>query len=147
MFKKEELRKDLITKRCIDNNMTMDEACKEIGISKATLSRLEKSKIPDIETLGKICFWLKTEPNKYLYCQYADKVSIEVEKVLGIILNYNRESVRLSDLFSQVEDKSEKMVLREEIKNCEIRIDTLYRLINNEEPLCADKAAKTLKNE
>lgn len=43
----------------------MDEAAKQIGISKATLSRLEKSKIPDIETFGKVCNWLKTEPNKY----------------------------------------------------------------------------------
>jgi len=40
-------------------------ACKEIGISKATLSRLEKSKLPDVETLGKVCTWLGTEPNKY----------------------------------------------------------------------------------
>lgn len=66
MFKKEELRKDLITKRCIDNNMTMDEACKEIGISKATLSRVEREKLPDVETFGKICIWLKVDANKYL---------------------------------------------------------------------------------
>jgi transcriptional regulator with XRE-family HTH domain len=64
-YKKEELKKNLITKRLIENNMTMDEACKEIGISKATLSRLEKGKIPDVETLGKVCNWLKTLPNKY----------------------------------------------------------------------------------
>lgn len=64
-YKAQELKKDLITKRCIENDMTMDEACKEIGISKATLSRLEKSKLPDVETLGKVCGWLKTEPNKY----------------------------------------------------------------------------------
>ena len=64
-YKAQELKKDLIIKRCIDNDMSMDEACKEIGISKATLSRLEKSKLPDVETLGKVCTWLGTEPNKY----------------------------------------------------------------------------------
>lgn len=64
-YKAQELKKDLITKRCIENDMTMDEACKQIGISKATLSRLEKSKLPDVETLGKVCAWLGTEPNKY----------------------------------------------------------------------------------
>ena len=64
-FKSWELRKDLITKRCIENDITMDEASVQIGVSKATLSRLEKSKLPDVETLGKACAWLGTEPNKY----------------------------------------------------------------------------------
>jgi len=64
-YKAKELKKDLITKRCIENDMTMDVAAKQIGISKATLSRLEKSKLPDVETLGKVCSWLDTEPNKY----------------------------------------------------------------------------------
>lgn len=64
-YQPQELEKDLITKRCINNDMTMDEASEQIGISKATLSRLEKSKIPDVETLGKVCKWLGTEPNKY----------------------------------------------------------------------------------
>jgi transcriptional regulator with XRE-family HTH domain len=64
-YKEEQLRRDLITKRCIDNNMSMDEACEQIGISKATLWRLENSKIPDVETLGKCCAWLGTQPNKY----------------------------------------------------------------------------------
>ena len=64
-YKSQELKKDLITKRCIQNDMTKDDAAKQIGISKATLSRLEKSKLPDVETLGKVCGWLGTEPNKY----------------------------------------------------------------------------------
>lgn len=64
-YKADKLKKDLISKRCIDNNMSMDEAAKEIGISKATLSRLEKMKLPDVETLGKVCTWLETKPNDY----------------------------------------------------------------------------------
>lgn len=64
-YKATEIKKDLITKRCIDNNMSLDEASKQIGISKATLSRLEKGKMPDMETFGKCCTWLETEPNKY----------------------------------------------------------------------------------
>ncbi len=64
-YKAQELKKDLITKRCIENDMTMAEACKQIGISKATLSRLENSKLPDVEMLGKVCTWLGTDPNKY----------------------------------------------------------------------------------
>jgi DNA-binding Xre family transcriptional regulator len=64
-FNSYELKKDLITKRQIDNNWSMDEACKQIGISKATLSRLEKGKLPDIETFMKVCKWLNALPNKY----------------------------------------------------------------------------------
>lgn len=60
-----ELKKDLITKRQIDNNMSMDEACKEIGISKATLSRLEKGRLPDMETFAKVVGWLGKPVNNY----------------------------------------------------------------------------------
>lgn len=65
IFNSFKLKLDLIGKRCIDNNMSMDVACKEIGISKSTLSRVEKQKMPDIETFGKICAWLNTKPNDY----------------------------------------------------------------------------------
>ena len=65
-----ELKKDLITKRQIDNDMNMDIAAKEIGISKATLSRLEKGNMPDVKTLAKLCKWLNTKPNKYF--KYGD---------------------------------------------------------------------------
>jgi DNA-binding Xre family transcriptional regulator len=59
------LRKDLITKRKIACNMSMDMACLQMGISKGTLSRLERGKFPDIETFAKVCHWLETQPNKY----------------------------------------------------------------------------------
>ncbi len=42
------------------------EAAKEIGISPATLSRVENKKIPDLETFGKICKWLGDDPAIYL---------------------------------------------------------------------------------
>jgi DNA-binding Xre family transcriptional regulator len=60
-----QLKIDLMTKRCILNDFSLDEAAKQIGISKATLSRIENLKTPDIETFGKICKWLETEPNDY----------------------------------------------------------------------------------
>lgn len=64
-YKAKELKKDLITKRLIDNSMSMDVAAKEIGISKATISRLEKGKMPDMDTFIKVCVWLENEPSKY----------------------------------------------------------------------------------
>ncbi len=66
-FKSNDLKKDLITKRCFKNNLTLDEAAVQIGISKATLSRLEKAKTPDVETFGKVCSWLGTMPNRYFH--------------------------------------------------------------------------------
>jgi transcriptional regulator with XRE-family HTH domain len=64
-YNSEKMRKDLITKRCIDNNLSMDLASKQIGISKATLSRIEKGSIPLVHSFGLICSWLGVEPNKY----------------------------------------------------------------------------------
>jgi transcriptional regulator with XRE-family HTH domain len=42
------------------------EAAKEIGISPATLSRVERGNLPDLETFGKICKWLKIDPGHVL---------------------------------------------------------------------------------
>lgn len=37
-------------------------AAKEIGISAATLSRIENGHLPDLETLQKVCRWLNIDP-------------------------------------------------------------------------------------
>jgi transcriptional regulator with XRE-family HTH domain len=42
------------------------EAAREVGISHATLSRVENGKIPDLDTFGKICIWLGEDPAVYL---------------------------------------------------------------------------------
>jgi transcriptional regulator with XRE-family HTH domain len=39
---------------------------KEIGTSPATLSRVERGHIPDLETFGKICRWLCIDPGEVL---------------------------------------------------------------------------------
>lgn len=39
------------------------EAAKEIGVSAATLSRVERGHIPDLETFSKICRWLRLDPS------------------------------------------------------------------------------------
>ena len=38
------------------------EVAVEMGISPATLSRVERGKMPDLETFGKICKWLRIYP-------------------------------------------------------------------------------------
>ena len=42
------------------------EAAKDVGVSPATLSRVENGKVPDLETFSRICQWLKEDPAVYL---------------------------------------------------------------------------------
>ena len=42
------------------------EIAREIGISPATLSRVENGKLPDLETFSKVCRWLKIDPGEVL---------------------------------------------------------------------------------
>jgi transcriptional regulator with XRE-family HTH domain len=42
------------------------EVAKEIGISAATLSRMERGHIPDLDTFGKVCRWLRIDPAEVL---------------------------------------------------------------------------------
>ncbi len=46
--------------------MGVREAAKEVGVSAATLSRVENGKLPDLETFGKICRWLGEDPAIFL---------------------------------------------------------------------------------
>jgi len=59
IYDSEKLSKLIKTKRIIDLDIDMREAAKKIGISLATLSRLENGKEPDINTLAKACHWIK----------------------------------------------------------------------------------------
>jgi transcriptional regulator with XRE-family HTH domain len=38
----------------------------DIGVSPATLSRVERGKLPDLETFTKICEWLEVDPAEML---------------------------------------------------------------------------------
>ncbi len=42
------------------------EVAREIGISPATLSRVENGKLPDLDTFSKVCKWLKIDPGEVL---------------------------------------------------------------------------------
>jgi transcriptional regulator with XRE-family HTH domain len=47
-------------------SMGVRAAASEIGISFATISRIENGRVPDLETLKKICRWLRIDPASYL---------------------------------------------------------------------------------
>lgn len=42
------------------------ETAKEVGVSPATLSRVENGKVPDLDTFSKICAWLGDDPAVFL---------------------------------------------------------------------------------
>jgi len=46
--------------------MGIREFAKQLGISPATLSRVEHGKLPDIDTFSKICDRLGLDPSEYL---------------------------------------------------------------------------------
>ncbi|MEX2158612.1 MAG: helix-turn-helix transcriptional regulator [Dehalococcoidia bacterium] len=51
------------------------EVAREIGVSAATLSRVERGHLPDLETFGKICAWLGLDP--------GDVLGVQVEKAIA----------------------------------------------------------------
>lgn len=63
----EKMRKIIQNKRIIDLNISMEEAAKQIGISKATLSRLENGKEPDARTWMMLNKWVDVSPFEQFY--------------------------------------------------------------------------------
>ena len=49
------------------------EVAAEIGISAATLLRVEAGRIPDVVTFGKLCQWLKLDPSSFLGMDTVEK--------------------------------------------------------------------------
>lgn len=58
VYSGEVMTKELKTKRIIELGIDVREASKKIGISPATLSRLENGKTPDVNTLAMAADWL-----------------------------------------------------------------------------------------
>lgn len=66
IYDSESLKKDLRLKRIIEYNFSMDVCAKHIGISKPTLSRIERGSMPDLLTFFKIVKWLGTDSKNYI---------------------------------------------------------------------------------
>lgn len=65
-LKIEELGEMIVARRGSDG---VRAAAKEIGISSATLSRVENGHIPDLATFAAICRWLGEDPAQFLGMQ------------------------------------------------------------------------------
>ena len=53
------------------------DTAREIGISPATLSRIENGKQPDLATFEKLCLWLEMSPLEFLNTSGVDGVTSE----------------------------------------------------------------------
>jgi transcriptional regulator with XRE-family HTH domain len=90
-------------------------AAAEIEISPATLSRVERGHMPDLETFAKICRWLERDPREFLGIEAADSepravvhfrkkrtVARETAAALGeLILAAQRAARARADLIDQ----------------------------------------------
>ena len=65
IFKTYDFTVDMILYRKDTVKLSMDDASREIGISKSTLSRLEKANTIDIETFGLCCKWMNRAVDIY----------------------------------------------------------------------------------
>ena len=64
-FNHKKFRFDLINKRIVELDITMQIASEQIGISKLLYSKIERGKEPDIKTFGLICGWIGKGVNRY----------------------------------------------------------------------------------
>lgn len=65
VFDYEGFRRDIILKRMVDNRLSLNKAADEMGVGKATLSRVEVGNKFDMETFAAILGWLDQTPETY----------------------------------------------------------------------------------
>ena len=104
-MKIDELAPLLLAKR---GSMGIRSAAAEMNISPATLSRIERGHIPDMQTLDKVCAWLGQKPESF-----ADlsKIQIVFKKNATLAPETSQALARLislahSEFLKQVEGNS-----------------------------------------
>jgi transcriptional regulator with XRE-family HTH domain len=69
-------------------NIGVRAAAQQVGISAATLSRVERGYLPDLETFGKVCKWLGVDPGQVLGItskpQSTPRVAVHFKKEAAI---------------------------------------------------------------
>jgi len=61
------------------------ETAREIGVSPATLMRVESGRIPDVETFGKLCKWLGEDPAVFLGIEKAPRLGSTTSGLVPIL--------------------------------------------------------------
>ncbi len=78
-YDRERLSKAVRTKRLIDMKIDIRSAASEIGISPATLSRIENKKTPDIVVMASVCNWIEQPMDLFFHPDLA-KPKLQKEK-------------------------------------------------------------------
>lgn len=92
--------------------MGIRAAAKEIGISPATLSRIETGKQPDLSSFKLLCKWLKIDPSVAL--GFSSKVGVPSAQIAPIQAHFRASkemspvtAQHLADLIIKVQKASE----------------------------------------
>lgn len=72
-FDSKTFSKKLRQKRLIDLDIDMGTASREMHISKATLSRIESGRTPDLKTYAQVCHWLGCDMATFVKKCKSDK--------------------------------------------------------------------------
>lgn len=67
------------------------EVAAEIGISHATLSRVERGLMPDLDTFGKVCRWLGVDPGAVL--KFKARESLPSDTQLQVAVHFRKDQV------------------------------------------------------
>ena len=104
----EELGRLIVAKR---GGRGVRSAAIDVGVSSATLSRVENGHMPDLETFAKICRWLDRDPREFLGLPEPDElapqavvhfrkkktVAVETAVALGELIMAAQRAVRARD--------------------------------------------------
>lgn len=67
------------------------ETAAEIGISAATLLRVESGRIPDVVTFGKLCQWLGLDPSSFLGIEEKEKSTLQAAGLINMSAHFKAD--------------------------------------------------------
>lgn len=96
-------------------NQGIRETAKEIGISPATLSRVENGKLPDLDTFRRICNWLEIDGGMILGCSKgANEESPSIQSFSVHLKADKNLSPKVADALANMIISAQKMLALKE---------------------------------
>ena len=91
------------------------EVAREVGISPATLSRIENGKIPDLNTFSKLCSWLKLDAGEILGCSIPKEAgTTSDEDVISVHLRAERvQDPEIAEALTEMIIKAHTMLTKQ----------------------------------
>ena len=88
------------------------EVAREVGVSAATLSRVENGKVPDLGTFSKICAWLQIDAGEILgYKSSVGTMPAENQNIISVHLRAERfQTPEIAEALTDMILKAQQMV-------------------------------------